>query len=327
MAGGTGRDVAQACDPAMQQPPRRGLPNPGRTTGMAIIIGTDPLTGTEGDDLIIGGGGADRVIGRAGDDLILAGGGDDTIDGDNYGPDFGPLPSLGGPDRGVPLDLHNLILAGAGNDLVRAGFGSDTVLGGTGDDTLIGYGLFGGSPSATGGFVNADGADLLLGGAGADELRGGGGRDVLDGGRGDDTIIGGTGADTLSGGPGHDQFRFGRGLEPFAFDLSIDTGIGPGNRDLVLDFHPGRDVLDLSGYRNFFGTPDATPVFLGQHPFEANFILQVRYEIEGGNTVVQFFAPLGSLPPGTPATVPDGPSGEIELAGVHHLHASDFILA
>jgi Ca2+-binding RTX toxin-like protein len=293
---------------------------------MAIITGTNPLTGTADADLILGRGGADRIIGRAGDDVILGGAGDDTVDGDNDGPDFGPLPALG-PGGPHPLDIHNLVLAGGGADLVRAGFGADTVLGGAGDDTLIGYGRFGGSPSATGTFINADGPDVLLGGAGDDELRGGGGRDVLQGGSGDDTVIGGTGADTLAGGAGHDQFLFGRGLEPFASDFSLDTGVGPDNRDLVVDFRQGQDVLDLSGYRNIFTGPGGpVSLFLGTDPFAASTALQVRYDIVGGNTVVQFVAPLGASPAIFPPPTPGAPDGEIALAGIHHLAASDFIL-
>lgn len=290
---------------------------------MAIITAPLPLTGTDAEDLIIGTAGADRIIGRGGSDLILAGRGDDTVEGDNDGPDFGPLPPLG-PGGPQPPGLHNLVLAGGGDDLVRAGFGADTVLGGAGDDTLIGYGRFGGSPSATGIFIDADGPDLLLGGAGRDALRGGGGRDLLAGGRGDDTIIGGTGADTLAGGPGQDQFLFGRGLEPFASDVTIDSGVGPDRRDLVLDFREGQDVLDLSGYRNVFGAPGT--LFLGTDPFAASNAMQVRYEIAGGNTLVQFVAPLGVPPAIFPPATPTGPDGEIELAGVHHLRASDFIL-
>ncbi len=66
-------------------------------------------------------------------------------------------------------------------------------------------------------------------------------------------------------------------------------------------------------------------MFLSTDPFEASFALQVRYEVEHGRAVVQFVAPLGS-PPDTPLTVPDGPSGEIELVGVRHLTVDAFIL-
>jgi Ca2+-binding RTX toxin-like protein len=73
-------------------------------------------------------------------------------------------------------------------------------------------------------------ADLLTGGGGDDLLLGGGGRDRLDGGAGNDTLDGGAGADRLVGGTGADVFRFGA------------TGaVG----DVILDFHPGEDRIDL----------------------------------------------------------------------------------
>lgn len=301
---------------------------------MSVIIGTsgpDSLTGTAGADLILGLGGADFITGREGNDTILGGSGNDTIAGDNSPPpggpitpsDFGPLPAQFGGTPG-----NNLIFAGPGDDVVRAGFGADTVFGGPGNDTIFGYGAFGGSPTAQGSVIAADGPDHLFGGPGNDLIYGGGGNDLLDGGPGNDTLVGGLGVDTLIGGPGHDVFVFGRSVEPGADIFGPDTGVGPGNRDLILDFHHGQDVLDLRAYQNPFpgsgGQP--APVFLGTGPFEASFALQVRYEIEGGNTVVQFASPFGAPPSGTPPQVPEAPTGEIELAGVHHLQASDFIL-
>ncbi len=237
---------------------------------------------------------------------------------------FGPYPAAFG---GAPGD--NLIFAGPGDDSVSAGFGSDTVFGEAGDDTIFGYGAAGVSPSGNAGIIAADGPDLLFGGPGRDLLRGGGGGDLLDGGSGEDTLIGGTGVDTLIGGVGRDAFVFGRGLEPGASSFSPDTGVGPGNRDLVLDFHEGRDRIDLAGYLNIFPGTDGQPppVFLGTDPFVASFALQVRYEVEDGRTVVQFSAPLGAPDPGTPPTGPEAPTGEIELIGEHYLRADDFILA
>ena len=123
------------------------------------------------------------------------------------------------------------------------------------------------------------------------------------------------------------NFLFGRGLEPFASDFSLDTGVGPDNRDLVVDFRQGQDVLDLSGYRNIFTGPGGpASLFLGTDPFAASTALQVRYDIVGGNTVVQFVAPLGASPAIFPPPTPGAPDGEIALAGIHHLAASDFIL-
>jgi hypothetical protein len=104
--------------------------------------------------------------------------------------------------------------------------------------------------------------------------------------------------------------------------------VGPGERDLVLDFQQGEDKLDLGGYANLFarpGTP-SEPVFLGADPFEAGFAPQVRFQVEDGRTVVQATAPLGNPPAGVEPGVPAGPSAEIELVGEHHLEARDFIL-
>jgi Ca2+-binding RTX toxin-like protein len=280
---------------------------------MAVIIGTpgpdDNLRGTAEADIIFALGGADNVQGRQGDDIILAGPGNDTIFGDNGLPDLGPVPVRFGGTPG-----NNLIVAGPGDDMVTAGFGADTVFGGTGNDTINGYGAFGAEPTATAEVIGADGPDRLFGEQGDDLLRGGGGGDLLDGGNDNDTLIGGRGVDTLFGGAGHDVFAFGRNLEPFTFSFTPDTGIGPGNRDLVVDFHQGQDRLDLSGYN-----VQGAPVFLGMNPFGPGEALQVRFEIEADHTVVQFLSPFGG-------SIPPGPTGEIELVGVHHLTADDFIL-
>lgn len=302
---------------------------------MALITGgagPDTLTGTDGTDLIFGRGGADFISGREGNDVIFAGAGDDTIAGDNMplpgGPvtssELGPLPAGFG---GAPGD--NLIFAGPGDDLVRAGSGADIVFGGAGDDTIFGYGTSGASPSGTAGVIAADGPDLLFGGRGDDLIFGGGGDDLLFGGDGKDRLVGGAGVDTLVGGAGPDVFVFGRSLEPpNSTNPATDTGVGPGHRDIVLDFHEGQDRLDLSAYRNIITGPDAPnePIFLETGPFVASFAPQVRYQIEDGRTVVQIFAPFGAPPPDTSPTTPEAPTVEIELVGVHHLKGDDFIL-
>jgi Ca2+-binding RTX toxin-like protein len=287
---------------------------------MAVITGTpaaDTLVGTADADLIFGQGGPDYIIGREGNDIIFGGQGNDSISGDNMplpnGPfgtsDFGPVPQTGTPG-------NNLIFGGPGDDAINAGFGADTVFGGAGNDKIVGYGAFGGSPTATAVVIQADGPDKLFGGAGNDSIDAGGGNDFLNGGRGDDTLIGGAGVDTLVGGPGHDVFVFRNPAEP---GLSPDTGIGPGNRDLILDFHHGQDLIDLSN----FSVSQTPPTFLGTDAFESTTALQVRYEVEGNHTVVQFAAPFFLNPTEAPEQTP---TGEIELAGVHHLTASDFIL-
>jgi Ca2+-binding RTX toxin-like protein len=250
-----------------------------------------------------------------GNDTLLGGPGNDAI--------YGGSAAGGGNDGG-----GNLILGGAGRDYVVAGWGADTVLGGAGNDTIIGHGstVFR-PPIPIGGYqaiLSREPADLLLGGAGNDSIEGGGGADTLLGGRGDDTLVGGFGADIHSGGAGADLFVF----RPVRLNgLYLDVGRGDGGRDIVLDFQPGCDRLDLSDY-----SIDARsqrlpePVFLGGGDFIATFGLQVRTQIlESGNTLVQFATALAGVS-GSAPQVPGEPTGEIELVGIHHLTASDFVL-
>lgn len=92
----------------------------------------------------------------------------------------------------------------------------DALSGGAGRDLLIGFG----------------GNDRLSGNGGDDDLHGGAGRDSLSGGAGNDFLFGGAGDDRLVGGTGADVFVFARGS----------------GRDVVLDFRPGQDKLDLSAF-------------------------------------------------------------------------------
>ena len=137
------------------------------------------ITGTSGDDVLVGGPGDDVICGRAGQDRIFGGGGTDVL--------------RGGPD-------DDELAGGPGADLLRGGGGADELAGGSGADELHG----------------GYGADILRGGLGADDLfggylddtlGGGPGADVVRGGRGDDTVRGGTGDDVLEGGRGDDTLQ------------------------------------------------------------------------------------------------------------------------
>ena len=290
---------------------------------MGILTGTpdpDTLTGGDEPDLILGLGAGDRLTGFQGSDTILGGPGDDTINGDF---------SFLGPYI-PPLGEANLLLGGTGRDTITAGLGADTVLGGAGDDVLRG-----GIIDSLSGFLEGgastnytdDRADLMLGEAGNDQLDGANGSDTLLGGPGDDTLIGARGTDLLVGGRGHDVFLFAREAGIFG---GPDTGVGPGMRDVILDFHQGQDLIDLSRLAFPFGSsPDSTepvPVFLGEGVFEASFALQIRVVMEGAVTIVQFASGLRSADPDAAPEPPAGPSGEIELLGRHHLSEADFIL-
>lgn len=77
---------------------------PSACAGMSLtslITGSGTLTGTAGNDLILGGPGADIIDGLGGNDCILGGSGDDIITG-NEGTDI----CLGGPGNDTFTDCE-----------------------------------------------------------------------------------------------------------------------------------------------------------------------------------------------------------------------------
>jgi uncharacterized surface protein with fasciclin (FAS1) repeats len=85
------------------------------------------------------------------------------------------------------------------------------------------------------------GDDVGLGGRGRDTIDGGAGDDIVLGGNGRDRVLGGSGDDVISGGRGNDWVSGGAGEDRFV----IDAG---DRRERILDFTPGEDVVDLSGF-------------------------------------------------------------------------------
>ena len=66
-----------------------------------LITGAGTITGTAGNDLILGSAGADTIDGAGGNDCILGGGGDDQITGGD-GNDI----CLGGPGTDIFIDCE-----------------------------------------------------------------------------------------------------------------------------------------------------------------------------------------------------------------------------
>ena len=174
----------------------------------------DALTGTAGDDRLIGGPGDDEINGGGGRDDLYGGAGDDTLNGgagsdDLYG--GSGADTLNGGDGlddlngGSGADTLN---GDAGNDWLYGDAGNDTLNGGPGDDWLFGDNY----PS--------HGDDTLNGGAGNDTLDGGRGNDTLNGGPGDDRLFGDVGADTLDGGGGDDEAIYSGSPAGVTIDLS-----------------------------------------------------------------------------------------------------------
>lgn len=229
-------------------------------------VGNDTLNGGLGDDLLFGGNGSDWMVGGLGNDTLYGGGGNDFLNG-NAG--------------------QNLLFGGDGNDRLTGGTGDDTLFGGAGNDTLIGWSgadvMDGGEGSdlymvdafdrvndtGTTGYDRAQiyeptgvalnlntwrGVERVNGFTGNDTLDasqttvaiflfGEDGDDVLYGGSGNDTLMGGNGRDTLVGGLGNDWLVGGPGIDNFVFR----PGFG---RDVIADFNPAEDIIDLAGHPN-----------------------------------------------------------------------------
>jgi Ca2+-binding RTX toxin-like protein len=223
-----------------------------------------------------------------------------------------------GDDNLVGTPVADIIAGFAGSDHLTGLDGNDVLIGGPDGDVLSGLA----------------GDDLLTGDAGNDELLGGDGRDTLSGGPGEDILEGNAGADLLVGGPGADRFFF---VPQVTFDpngnpvaAASDTGLTEGSTDVVVDFRQGSDLILLAAYNVVDFRPSsppnpAAPVFLGTGAFTADdTALQVRYSIEHGHTTVEF---LGPTLPDSVAAEGHRLHGEIELLGVHHLAATDFVLS
>ena len=239
------------------------------------------LTGTAGNDLLQGFGGADTMNGGAGNDayivstgdLLSDSGGTDTVlsavtwalaDGfenltltgtgivDATGNNGANL-LIGNSARNFfnPRGGDDTIQGGAGNDWVRLGggsvpgYGTKVIDGGSGVDTLE-WGAFAKSAIVV---------DLAAG-----TLRGGddgtgsasltsietvigadGFDDRISGAAAAESLLGGTGNDTLDGRGGNDSLTGGAGADTFVFD----TPPGTGNVDQVTDFVSASDHLSF----------------------------------------------------------------------------------
>ncbi|WP_419708970.1 retention module-containing protein [Pseudomonas sp. NFX224] len=178
------------------------------------------LTGTAGNDTLVAGNGDNVINAGDGNDILTAGTGNNTLHGD------------GGND---------LLFSGIGNDLLDGGTGNDTAsyahatsavtvnLGQSGPQNTFGAGTD--TLTAIENLIGSDFNDKLTGDNNSNIITGGLGNDVLKGEGGDDFLIGGLGNNTLTGGSGADTFQWLKG----------NSG-----HDVITDFTPGTDKLDLS---------------------------------------------------------------------------------
>lgn len=215
---------------------------------------------------------------------------------------------------------NNLLQGLAGNDFIDGEEGGDTINGGLGSDTVAYYTSFAGvtaslaNPAANKGDAakgdvyisienldgsihgdvlagnsqaniirgstyasDVDGNDYLSGLAGGDQLFGFDGRDTLDGGAGDDILSGGLRGDRLFGRAGADAFTYGS---------AVQSGVKVAQRDVIMDFQPGVDQVDLYGIdAKAHVTGNNAFQFIGGAAFTAEG--QVRAVAAGADTLLQ----------------------------------------
>jgi len=197
----------------------------GRTGSSANESGTKEGLGpdlSDGIEILRGLSTTDELLdGTVGDDTLSGGSGNDTLTG---GAGHDRLIGRGGDDRIDAGNGADRVRGGAGDDVLWDAAGNDTHFGGLGNDLLVG----------------GSGADVLSGGDGFDRIYGGIGDDALGGGGGRDYVYGGADNDTVSGGAGFDKLTGGEGADVFV----VEAG---GGHDVIRDFQPGTDRIDLSG--------------------------------------------------------------------------------
>jgi len=244
--------------------------------------GDDTLTGTSAGDLLLGASGNDYLDGAAGDDILEGGSGRDRLTG-GEGADLFRFTAIGDSYYTASSSITDLVvdfearqdridLAGLGFSGLGDGYNGTLAVLANSDGSRTYLKSY--EADADGrrfvlalegnqtGLLNADnvifarralaggeGNDTLLGTSAAETLDGAGGGDSLAGGGGNDLLNGGAGADNLSGGRGRDHLAGGEGADVFSVESLTDSyrTASDSFSDLIADFDPAKDRLDLSG--------------------------------------------------------------------------------
>jgi Ca2+-binding RTX toxin-like protein len=173
-----------------------------------------------------------------------------------------------------------VVFGQATGPIIRVGTDADEEFsGGVLDDFLDGRG----GDDRLGGRA---GDDHLLGGSGQDLLIGGRGRDTLEGEAGDDRLFGEGGQDWLTGGLGQDSLNGGADADRFILTAPAESRRGSGERDVIRDFQPSLDRIDLQAIdaRQDLADDQAF-TWLGSGDFTGAGG-ELRYRQAGQNTIV-----------------------------------------
>ncbi|WP_404938537.1 retention module-containing protein [Pseudomonas atacamensis] len=230
------------------------------------------LTGTAGDDVLVAGSGNNVINAGDGNDVLSAGSGNNEMHGD------------GGND---------LLYSGAGNDLLDGGTGSDTASYAHATAAVtVNLGLLGAQNTLGAGTDTLTGIENLLGSNFNDSLTGDGNNNVINGGLGNDFLNGGAGDDLLIGGMGNNTLTGGAGADTFQW-LKGNSG-----HDLITDFTPGTDKLDLS------------QLLQGENASTASLDDYLHFTVSGSGASVMTSIDVSAMAGGTP-------NQTIDLAGVN----------
>jgi len=209
-----------------------------------------------------------------------------------------------------------------GNDTLLSTSGNDTLNGGSGIDTAsyatapagvtINLAIAGPQNTIGAGTDTLVSIENLVGSAFNDNLFGTIRDNVLTGGAGNDRLTGLEGRDTLTGGLGSDVFDFNE---------TSDSEANAITRDVITDFQPGVDRIDLSTIdANWWKSGNQSFRFIGTDDFTMR-PGELRYEIvDQAGTANDRTIIYGDIEG-------NGSSDfQIELVGLHTLSSRDFIL-
>lgn len=138
-----------------------------------------------------------------------------------------------------------------------------------------------------------------------------------------DRLEGDDAANVITGGKGADHLIGGRGADIFKFLSSGDTGTGSSNRDVIEDFAPGEDVIDLSGI-------DTNGAASGDGSFHFNAREGAKFDGSFGSLIFDHIDKSGSSSDRTVLLADvDGDrlvDFQIELTGIVPLTTADLVL-
>jgi Ca2+-binding RTX toxin-like protein len=210
----------------------------------------------------------------------------------------------------------------SGNDTLVSTAGNDTLNGGSGIDTASYSSASAGVTVslAISGPQNTIGAgtDTLVS---IENLTGSGFADTLFGNNQNNVLVGGAGNDRLTGQDGRDTLTGGAGSDVFDFNAVSETTANPVMCDVITDFAPGSDRIDLSTIdANWFKGGNQSFRLIGTEDFSMR-AGEVRYEIvDQSGTANDRTIVYGD-------TDGNGSSDfQIELIGLHTLSSRDFVL-